>query len=88
MQLARVKTAGLQSHIFLFKGLQRDPVVGYQFDLDSNPRTAFFCRVRKSSGTLLARGRDKIIRDIEKRIADFTFIPVGEWILLCEDILA
>ncbi|XP_030524066.1 probable prolyl 4-hydroxylase 10 [Rhodamnia argentea] len=32
-------------------------------------------RVRTSSGTFLKRGRDKIIRDIEKRIADFTFIP-------------
>ncbi|KAM3200945.1 hypothetical protein P3L10_033308 [Capsicum annuum] len=32
-------------------------------------------RVRTSSGTFLARGRDKVIRDIEKRIADFTFIP-------------
>lgn len=35
------------------------------------------CRVRTSSGTFLARGRDKTIREIEKRIADFTFIPVG-----------
>ncbi|KAK4790990.1 hypothetical protein SAY86_031403 [Trapa natans] len=33
-------------------------------------------RVRTSTGTFLARGRDKIIQDIEKRIADFTFIPV------------
>lgn len=33
-------------------------------------------RVRTSSGTFLPRGRDKIIRAIEKRIADFTFIPV------------
>lgn len=33
-------------------------------------------RVRTSSGTFLPRGRDKIIRDIEKRIADYTFIPV------------
>lgn len=32
-------------------------------------------RVRTSSGTFLQRGRDKIIRDIEKRIADYTFIP-------------
>ncbi|XP_042504475.1 probable prolyl 4-hydroxylase 3 isoform X2 [Macadamia integrifolia] len=39
-------------------------------------------RVRTSSGTFLKRGRDKIIGDIEKRIADFTFIPVehGEWL--------
>ena len=35
------------------------------------------CRVRTSSGTFLPRGRDKIVRDIEKRISDFTFIPVG-----------
>ena len=33
--------------------------------------------MRTSSGMFLRRGRDKIIRDIEKRIADFTFIPVG-----------
>ncbi|CAI9111000.1 OLC1v1011131C1 [Oldenlandia corymbosa var. corymbosa] len=33
-------------------------------------------RVRTSSGTFLPRGRDKTIRAIEKRIADFTFIPV------------
>lgn len=33
-------------------------------------------RVRTSSGTFLGRGQDKIIRGIEKRIADFTFIPV------------
>ncbi|OIW11060.1 hypothetical protein TanjilG_22867 [Lupinus angustifolius] len=33
-------------------------------------------RVRTSSGTFLARGQDKIVRNIEKRIADFTFIPI------------
>uniref|UniRef100_A0A7N0R9X5 procollagen-proline 4-dioxygenase n=1 Tax=Kalanchoe fedtschenkoi TaxID=63787 RepID=A0A7N0R9X5_KALFE len=33
-------------------------------------------RVRTSSGMFLKRGRDKIIRGIEQRIADFTFIPV------------
>ncbi|KAJ7965761.1 Prolyl 4-hydroxylase alpha-like protein [Quillaja saponaria] len=32
--------------------------------------------VPTSSGMFLNRGPDKIIRDIEKRIADFTFIPV------------
>ncbi|GAA0157505.1 protein modifying enzyme [Lithospermum erythrorhizon] len=32
--------------------------------------------VRTSSGTFLGRGRDEIVRNIEKRIADFTFIPV------------
>lgn len=36
------------------------------------------CRVRTSSGTFLPRGRDKIVQRIEKRIADFTFIPVGK----------
>ncbi len=36
------------------------------------------CRVRTSSGTFLARGQDKIIQGIEKRIADFTFIPLGK----------
>lgn len=38
-------------------------------------------RVRTSSGTFLARGRDKTIREIEKRISDFTFIPVGMWLI-------
>ncbi|GMI90690.1 hypothetical protein like AT1G20270 [Hibiscus trionum] len=33
-------------------------------------------RERTSSGMFLRRGQDKIIRDIEKRIADYTFIPV------------
>lgn len=33
-------------------------------------------RVRTSSGTFLRRGQDIIISNIEKRIADFTFIPV------------
>jgi len=33
-------------------------------------------RVRTSSGTFLRRGQDKIVRTIEKRISDFTFIPV------------
>ncbi|CAK8561889.1 unnamed protein product [Lathyrus sativus] len=32
--------------------------------------------VRTSSGTFIARGYDKIVKRIEKRIADFTFIPV------------
>jgi hypothetical protein len=34
-------------------------------------------RVRTSSGMFLQRGRDKVIRAIEKRIADYTFIPAG-----------
>ncbi|KAL9448955.1 hypothetical protein AB3S75_010985 [Citrus x aurantiifolia] len=32
-------------------------------------------RVRTGSGTFLKRGQDNIIRDIEKRIAEFTLIP-------------
>lgn len=36
-----------------------------------------FVRVRTSSGMFLRRGRDKVIKDIEKRIADYAFIPVG-----------
>ncbi|PWA74967.1 2-oxoglutarate (2OG) and Fe(II)-dependent oxygenase superfamily protein [Artemisia annua] len=33
-------------------------------------------RVRTSSGTFLARGVDETVAAIEKRIADFTFLPV------------
>ncbi|RDX67897.1 putative prolyl 4-hydroxylase 10, partial [Mucuna pruriens] len=44
--------------------------------VDSETGKSKDSRVRTSSGTFLARGRDKIVRDIEKRIADFTFIPV------------
>ncbi|KAF9600206.1 hypothetical protein IFM89_005030 [Coptis chinensis] len=43
--------------------------------VDSETGRSKDSRVRTSSGTFLQRGRDKIIRDIEKRIADFTFIP-------------
>ncbi|KAK9755104.1 hypothetical protein RND81_01G002600 [Saponaria officinalis] len=44
--------------------------------VDSKTGKSKDSRVRTSSGTFLRRGQDKIIRDIEKRIADFTFIPV------------
>ncbi|KAI3797315.1 hypothetical protein L1987_32571 [Smallanthus sonchifolius] len=44
--------------------------------VDSKTGQSKDSRVRTSSGTFLRRGRDKIIRNIEKRIADFTFIPV------------
>ena len=49
------------------------------WETSSNARFYTFpaCRVRTSSGMFLKRGRDKIIRNIEKRIADFAFIPVG-----------
>ncbi|KAH7849985.1 hypothetical protein Vadar_025957 [Vaccinium darrowii] len=44
--------------------------------VDSTTGQSKDSRVRTSSGTFLARGRDKVVRTIEKRIADFTFIPV------------
>ncbi|XP_052203547.1 probable prolyl 4-hydroxylase 3 [Diospyros lotus] len=44
--------------------------------VDSKTGQSKDSRVRTSSGMFLKRGRDKTIRDIEKRIADFTFIPV------------
>ncbi|XVE82427.1 hypothetical protein DITRI_Ditri16bG0003900 [Diplodiscus trichospermus] len=44
--------------------------------VDSKTGKSKDSRVRTSSGTFLRRGRDKIIRNIEKRISDFTFIPV------------
>ncbi|KAA8537476.1 hypothetical protein F0562_027084 [Nyssa sinensis] len=44
--------------------------------VDSKTGQSKDSRVRTSSGMFLKRGRDKIIRDIEKRIADFAFIPV------------
>ncbi|PSS17974.1 Prolyl 4-hydroxylase [Actinidia chinensis var. chinensis] len=44
--------------------------------VDSKTGESKDSRVRTSSGMFLRRGRDKIIKDIEKRIADFTFIPV------------
>ncbi|KAI7725198.1 hypothetical protein M8C21_027683, partial [Ambrosia artemisiifolia] len=44
--------------------------------VDSDTGKSKDSRVRTSSGTFLARGRDKTVRTIEKRIADFTFLPV------------
>ncbi|XP_023003922.1 probable prolyl 4-hydroxylase 10 [Cucurbita maxima] len=44
--------------------------------VDSETGKSKDSRVRTSSGTFLPRGRDKIIRTIEKRIADFSFVPV------------
>lgn len=46
--------------------------------VDSETGKSKDSRVRTSSGTFLPRGRDKKIREIEKRIADFTFIPVEQ----------
>lgn len=44
--------------------------------VDSETGQSKDSRVRTSSGMFLRRGQDKIIRNIEKRIADFTFIPI------------
>ncbi|KAK3008520.1 hypothetical protein RJ639_013228 [Escallonia herrerae] len=44
--------------------------------VDSKTGQSKDSRVRTSSGMFLRRGSDKIISEIEKRIADFTFIPV------------
>ncbi|KAK2660791.1 hypothetical protein Ddye_007324 [Dipteronia dyeriana] len=44
--------------------------------VDSKTGLSKDSRVRTSSGMFLKRGQDKIISNIEKRIADFTFIPV------------
>ncbi|XP_022855457.1 probable prolyl 4-hydroxylase 3 isoform X1 [Olea europaea var. sylvestris] len=43
--------------------------------VDSKTGKSKDSRVRTSSGMFLRRGQDKIITDIEKRIADYTFIP-------------
>jgi prolyl 4-hydroxylase len=34
-------------------------------------------KVRTSKGTFLSRGQDKVIKDIEDRIARWTLLPVG-----------
>ncbi|KAL4278921.1 hypothetical protein GQ457_03G037870 [Hibiscus cannabinus] len=44
--------------------------------VDSKTGKSKDSRVRTSSGMFLRRGQDRIVWDIEKRIADFTFIPV------------
>ncbi|CAJ2642899.1 probable prolyl 4-hydroxylase 3 [Trifolium pratense] len=44
--------------------------------VDSKTGKSTESRVRTSSGMFLKRGKDKIIQKIERRIADFTFIPV------------
>ncbi|KAG5030528.1 hypothetical protein JHK82_014135 [Glycine max] len=43
--------------------------------VDSKTGKSTESRVRTSSGMFLKRGKDKIVQNIEKRIADFTFIP-------------
>ncbi|KAE8696782.1 putative prolyl 4-hydroxylase 10 [Hibiscus syriacus] len=49
--------------------------------VDSKTGKSKDSRVRTSSGMFLRRGQDKIIRDIGKRIADYTFIPVANFVI-------
>ncbi|KAI9111342.1 hypothetical protein K1719_017032 [Acacia pycnantha] len=46
--------------------------------LDLDTGKIKYSRVSTCSETFLPRGRDKIVRNIEKRIADFTSILVGK----------
>ena len=43
-------------------------------------QNALMCRVRTSSGAFLKTGHDEIVKEIEDKISDFTFIPVGMWL--------
>lgn len=51
---------------------------------------ALMCRVRTSSGAFLKTGHDEIVKEIENKISDFTFIPVGMWLcfLLVQNMIA
>ncbi|MFS8010333.1 putative procollagen-proline 4-dioxygenase [Helianthus anomalus] len=44
--------------------------------VDSETGQSKDSRVRTSSGTFLSRGQDETVRAIEKRISEFTFLPV------------
>ncbi|XP_045787212.1 probable prolyl 4-hydroxylase 10 [Trifolium pratense] len=52
------------------------PNMQKSFVIDNKTGKNVESSVRTSSGTFLRIGHDKIVRNIEKRIADFTFIPV------------
>lgn len=52
-----------------------------RFERILNLQNPWLCRVRTSSGTFLKRGHDEIVEEIENRISDFTFIPIGMWLL-------
>lgn len=53
------------------------PLLYLVLDFGTRETTVSWFRVRTSYGTFLRRGRDQVIRAIEKRIADYTFMPVG-----------
>ncbi|XP_038890926.1 probable prolyl 4-hydroxylase 10 isoform X2 [Benincasa hispida] len=50
--------------------------MGKSLVFDSKTRKGVKSSSRTSSGMFLDRGQNKLVRTIEKRIADFTFIPV------------
>ncbi|KAL5557521.1 hypothetical protein UlMin_039757 [Ulmus minor] len=81
-----VEVISWEPRAFVYHNFLTDEECDYLIDLakpsmkkstvvDSETGKSRDSRVRTSSGTFLARGRDKTIRNIEKRIADFTFIP-------------
>jgi len=81
VKLARAKIVGSVSSCFFvsekhffFYSLKKWQALWIAVMICGNENTF---RVRTSSGTFLRRGRDKIIKTIEKRIADYTFIPAG-----------
>lgn len=51
------------------------PHMERSYVVDSKTGKSVESRVRTSSGYFLSRGRDKIVRRIEKRIADFAHLP-------------
>lgn len=81
-----VEVISWEPRAFVYHNFLTDEECDYLIDLakpsmkkstvvDSETGKSRDSRVRTSFGTFLARGRDKTIRNIEKRIADFTFIP-------------
>ena len=67
-----VKTGGSKDSRFCYSLIYFSPS-----SLILNLTNRIMCRVRTSSGTFLKRGQDEIVEEIENRISDFTFIPVG-----------
>ncbi|XP_045787209.1 probable prolyl 4-hydroxylase 10 [Trifolium pratense] len=53
------------------------PYMEKSFVIDNETGKNVESSIRTSTGTFLPIGHDKIVRNIEKRISDVTFIPVG-----------
>lgn len=69
------KTAGsVLSHVFFSLQVAFGNFLNFKFP------NALMCRVRTSSGAFLKTGHDEIVKEIENKISDFTFIPVGMWL--------